>query len=157
MAQCTAKSKRTQVQCGAWGMANGKCYHHGGKTDNAGNKHAVKPGSIYSRHFTESERVDADALALGTVDDELRTCRIMLARCLAANTDAPELDAIVMREGAEKVMAGREEHYKRTDYTQRAHMLMGRIESMEKTRKELMDKADADHLQLARTIICPDE
>ena len=155
--QCTAKSKRTGEQCGAYGMANGKCYHHGGKTNNIGNTHAVKPGSIYSKHLTLSEQADSAALALGTVDEELRLCRIMLARCLAANTDEPELDAIVMREGAEKVMAGREEHYKRTDYTQRAHMLMGRIESMEKTRKELLSKSDEGNIVSARTIINPDE
>lgn len=70
MAQCRAKSKRTKEQCRAPAMANGLCYHHGGKSKKGVELPQTKHGR-YSKDLPtrmladyEAERTDPELLNL---------------------------------------------------------------------------------------------
>lgn len=136
--KCGAKT-RTGAACRGHAMPNGRCrMHGGGSPGQKNNRHAAKPGSPYSRFMTPEEQALHDELELGQVDHELRLTRIRLMRALQAETDTPELEEIVERDGAEKVTAKREERYKRRDYSGLIDRLTGRIESLERRRLELL-------------------
>jgi hypothetical protein len=124
-------------------MRNGRCRMHGGKStgpkDQTGNKNANKHG-IYAAHLTESERKDYLALELGQVDHELRLARIRLARALAAENEwggIPEIDEVTENEGGGVTIAIRSVKKKVRDYATLIDRLMARVESLERTRKQL--------------------
>lgn len=147
MARCGAKT-RSGRPCKGPAMENGRCRMHGGKATktHAGNQNAAKHG-IYSQHLTEEERAAWDEIELGRVDDELRLTRIRLARALAAENASggePELEEISEQDatvngvplgGDEKVVTRKS---RRRDYAGIIDRLTGRIESLERTRVELM-------------------
>jgi len=60
--RCNARSKRHGGPCGAPAMANGKCYHHGGKSAShpnqahAGNKHGMTHGAFVAALQTVEEK-----------------------------------------------------------------------------------------------------
>jgi len=60
--RCNARSKRHGGPCGAPAMANGKCYHHGGKNgshpnkSHPGNKHAQKHGAFHAALQSDEEK-----------------------------------------------------------------------------------------------------
>nr|BDD44567.1 hypothetical protein 4 [bacterium] len=60
--RCNARSKRHGGPCGAPAMANGKCYHHGGKNGthpnkaHPGNKHAKKHGAFIAALQSDEEK-----------------------------------------------------------------------------------------------------
>lgn len=70
MPQCTAKSKRSGVQCRNWGMPNGTCRIHGGKTPRGpglpqfvdGRYSKDLPSHLAARY--EQARTDPDLLSL---------------------------------------------------------------------------------------------
>jgi len=96
---------------------------HGGKAK-PGYTAPATPGSIYSKFLTEEERQAESAMAVGNLDDEIRLSRIRLMR--------------VLREE----MGGGDK-----DYDAIADKLLGRIQSLEKTRKEILGKdGDEDDL-----------
>jgi hypothetical protein len=80
-----------------------------------GNGNAVKHG-IYRAILTEEERAEYDRFELGGVDEELRLVRVRLARALKVERDNLQPDR---------------------DYTAIIERLLGRIESLEQTRKKL--------------------
>ena len=156
--QCTAKSKRTGNQCGANAMPNGMCYHHGGASTGApkGNQHAAKHG-IYSKTFTPAE-YDLAQAALGSVEQETVLARVQLSRALKA-----EANADTIPDGLELVEIVRTDNgrvqttSKKRDYYQIVNVLLGRIESLEKTRQEIITGMGSKIVESARTIICADE
>ena len=128
-------------------MPNGRCRMHGGTSPGAakGNRNSKRHG-IYSRFFSEEESDAIDSIKLGEVDAELKLCRVRLLRAMDAEQrakDQPELVETVVRKGAGDGPSG-EKRYRRTDYGHIIDRLMGRIESLERTRKELLKDVDDD-------------
>lgn len=153
MAYCGAKTRSGQP-CRNRAMSNGRCRMHGGKAaeTHAGNQHARKHG-IYSSILTDEERELWDAVELGKVDDELRLCRLRLMRTIRAETESgnlPELEEQIERssgseqkdaeDGGMAAIPPSEQRLKRRDYAGTVDRLMARIESLEKTRADLMKK-----------------
>jgi hypothetical protein len=140
--KCGSKT-RSGEPCKGIAMRNGRCRMHGGKStgpkDQKGNKNANKHG-IYAAHLTESERKDYLTLELGQVDHELRLARIRLARALAAENEwggIPEIDEVTENEGGGVTIAIRSVKKKVRDYATLIDRLMARVESLERTRKQL--------------------
>lgn len=124
-----------------------RCRNHGGKTP-TGTK-GNRTHGLYSVALSEEERELWDEMKLGTVDDEIRLCRIQLRR--AMNLDAQiqkapndvknlagvELVEIRRSTGAEK-KSTTDAVSKRPDVHGRMNWLIGRIAQLEKTRAELI-------------------
>lgn len=137
MALCGAKT-RSGEPCKRHAIpGSSRCKLHGGKSTGAPktNKYAAKPGSIYSQFLTDAENDMLASIELGRVDDELRLTRIRLMRALGRENEfgnTLELDS-------EKI-----EHEESTttskvrDYSGLIDRLTGRIESLERTRAELL-------------------
>lgn len=146
MATCGAKT-RSGHPCQAKAMPNGRCRMHGGNATKThkGNQNARKHG-IYSAYLTEEEREVWHTLELGAVDEELRLTRIRLRRALARESEygnTLELDSEkaepVEVEG--KVLEGVEKITRTSkvrDYSALIDKLTARIESLERTRAELL-------------------
>lgn len=121
MALCGAKT-RSGEPCKRHAVpGSSRCKLHGGAASkaNKANKHAAKPGSIYSQFLTAAENDMLASIELGRVDDELRLTRIRLMRALAQENergDTAELEARVEREGAGEYQAKTEEKFKVRDY-----------------------------------------
>lgn len=167
MALCGAKT-RSGEPCKRHAVPGSKrCKLHGGGASkaNKGNKHAVTPGSIYSRYYTEEEKLVADQIELGKVDEELRLTRIRLMRALAREAEhgnTLELDSEkrepVIIDGV--AVAGAEQVTTTTkvrDYSALIDKLTARIESLERTRVELLKAEKAgggkDEAELLQELI----
>ena len=138
-----------------------RCKLHGGGASrkNKGNQHAVKFG-IYGSVLTDEEKQDWRAIELGKVDDELRLNRIRLVRALKAEQaqeqdaleleskteEPPVIDGIPLSDGDPIVKKA----YKRRDFSQQIDRLMARIESLERTRAELMKANPEDESPVAK-------
>lgn len=143
MAHCGAKTRGGEPCKRHAVPGSARCKLHGGAASkaNKANKHAAKPGSIYSQFLTDAENDMLSRIELGRVDDELRLTRIRLMRALNQENergDSAELEARVEREGAGEYQAKTEEKYKVRDYSGLIDRLTGRIESLERTRAELL-------------------
>ncbi|WP_291470876.1 HGGxSTG domain-containing protein [Acidovorax sp.] len=146
MASCGAKT-RSGAPCKTPAMDNGRCRMHGGKAGetHSGNQHATKHG-IYGRVLTDEEKDLWDSVELGRVDDELKLCRLRLMRAIRAEQEAKDLPELDGRTEEPAVVGGvplddetiEKRSYKRRDYAGAIDRLMGRIESLERTRAELM-------------------
>lgn len=114
MALCGAKTRSDHL-CRSQAMPNGRCRMHGGSNKGApkGNKNAARPGSIYSQFLTEEEQADFNAAQLDQIDDELRLTKVLLGRVLLAAGEGHDL---------------------------LADRYLGRIESLTKTKEELISK-----------------
>ena len=88
---------------------------HGGSNKGApkGNKHAAKPGSIYSQFLTDEEQADFQAAEIDQIDDELRMTKVLLGRVLRATAEGHDL---------------------------LADRYLGRIESLTKTKEDIITK-----------------
>lgn len=128
--QCTAKSKRTKEQCNSHAMKDKtKCRMHGGKSIGASknNTYGIKAGNVYSKFLSDEDKQleqDSNNL-LGKLDHELSIARIQLARALKAQTLDP---------GSLK------------DFPKTIDLFLGRINSLEKTRKELLHDDSQDNV-----------
>lgn len=146
MATCGART-RSGHPCQAKAMPNGRCRMHGGNAakTHQGNQNARKHG-IYSTHLTDDEREIWHTLELGAVDEELRLTRIRLMRALArenefGNTLELESEKAEPIEVEGKVLEGVEKitrNSKVRDYNGVIDRLTARIESLERTRAELL-------------------
>lgn len=119
---------------------------HGGTADRThkGNGYGLRHG-IYTRFYSPAEVATLDTLKLGDVDAELKLCRIRLARAMDAEQrakDQPELVETVVRRGSADGGPTGEKRYRRNDYAAIIDRLLGRIESLEKTRLELIGASD---------------
>ena len=131
---CGAKT-RAGTPCRKGTMPNGRCRLHGGATPIT--NPTANPGNLYSQYLTLEEQKAYNALKLGDVNHELRLMRIRLARALAAETDQPELDSRVEREGGGVTVAKEDRTYKQRDYVGLIDKITARIESLERTRAAL--------------------
>jgi hypothetical protein len=120
---------------------------HGGNATKThqGNQNARTHG-IYSAHLTDEEREIWHTLELGAVDEELRLTRIRLMRALArenefGNTLELESEKVEPVEVEGKPLEGVEKitrNSKVRDYNSVIDRLTARIESLERTRAELL-------------------
>lgn len=137
MALCGAKT-RSGEPCKRHAVpGSSRCKLHGGAASkaNKANKHAAKPGSIYSQFLTEAENDMLAGIELGRVDDELRLTRIRLMRALARENEfgnTLELDSERLEDGEKTTTT------KVRDYSSMIDRLTARIESLERTRAELL-------------------
>ena len=143
MAHCGAKTRGGEPCKRHAVPGSARCKLHGGAASkaNKANKHAAKPGSIYSQFLTDEEADLLPSIELGSVDDELRLTRIRLMRALAQESergDTAELEARVEREGAGEYQAKTEEKFKVRDYAGLIDRLTARIESLEARRSYLL-------------------
>lgn len=152
MAICGAKTRSGQPCKRRPTKGKTRCKMHGGTNPGApkGNKNNRIHG-IYSVGLTDEEIPIFDQVELGTVDAELRMTKIRLRRALRAELTDTELELIERTESPS--MPGglpdydemvKQEVLKRRDYAPVIDRLMGRIESLEKTRRELMNSGGGD-------------
>lgn len=145
-------------------MKNGRCKRHGGKAGmaNKGNQHSVTHG-IYSQHMTDAEKskmAQIEQNELEQVDSELALTKIRLGRALEAEAKAkaraeeegeelelasevtkPLLFGGVALTGDDgSVMTIKEQRRERKDFAPIIDKLTARIESLERTRLELLQK-----------------
>lgn len=158
MARCGAKTRSGQP-CKSRAMSNGRCRMHGGKATEThkGNQYAKTHG-IYAKHLTDEERETWLGLELGAVDDEIRLMRIRLMRALEreseySNTlelDSEKVEPVEIEgktvDGAEKVTRTS----KVRDYSGLVDKITARIESLERTRAELMKHNPPEDPPVAR-------
>lgn len=140
MALCGAKT-RSGEPCKRHAVpGSSRCKLHGGGSvkANKGNKHAAKPGSIYSQFLTEAENDMLASIELGRVDDELRLTRVRLMRALSRENEFGN----TLETDSEKVdtgeLGGTTTTSKVRDYSGLIDRLTARIESLERTRAELL-------------------
>lgn len=140
MALCGAKT-RSGEPCKRHAVpGSSRCKLHGGGSAkaNKGNKHAAKPGSIYSQYLTEDENDMLSSIELGRVDDELRLTRVRLMRALSRENEFGnelEVDSEKVETGE---LGGITTTSKVRDYSGLIDRLTARIESLERTRAELL-------------------
>ena len=143
MAQCGASKRSNGEPCKRHAVpGSSRCKLHGGKSsgpkEQRGNKNAAKPGSIYSQFLTDEENDLLASIELGRVDDELRLTRIRLMRALSRENEFGN----TLEVDSEKLDTG--EHggvtttSKVRDYSSLIDRLTARIESLERTRAELI-------------------
>ena len=140
MALCGAKTRSGEPCTRHAVPGSSRCKLHGGAASkaNKANKHAAKPGSIYSQFLTEAENDMLAGIELGRVDDELRLTRIRLMRALARENEfgnTLELDSERLDTGEH---GGVTTTSKVRDYSSLIDRLTARIESLERTRAELL-------------------
>lgn len=161
---CGAKT-RSGSPCQSKAMANGRCRMHGGKSTGApkGNKNNLKAGGIYSQFLTDEERVISTEMELGSLDEELKLCKIRLMRALKAEAeqqaqvkefDKLELEAL---NEAPSLIGGlpdndeliQTKQFRRRDYGTIIDRLIARIESLETRRASLIQMSlDAERKKL---------
>lgn len=125
MNKCGAKN-RAGNPCGKYGLKNGRCMFHGGKsTGKPGNKNAKKENGVYSKFMSEEDQAIANLAGdrLGKLDSEIKTARVQLARAIKeqANGGTKDYDFIIDR-------------------------ALARIGNLEKTRKELLHDDSQDNV-----------
>ncbi|WP_434706909.1 hypothetical protein J3Q07_08335 [Pseudomonas sp. D4-18] len=140
MALCGAKT-RSGEPCKRHAVpGSSRCKLHGGGASkaNKANKHAAKPGSIYSQFLTDDENAILSTIELGRVDDELRLTRVRLMRALSRENELGntlEVDSEKLETGE---YGGTTTTSKVRDYSGLIDRLTARIESLERTRAELL-------------------
>lgn len=95
---CGAKT-RAGSPCQKFGMVNGRCKLHGGKTPkgvNKGNKHAVRHG-LYAKGLKSEELEIWHDISVGSLDDEIRLAKILLRRGFAAKAIPHDILAMYLR------------------------------------------------------------
>lgn len=140
MALCGAKT-RSGEPCKRHAVpGSSRCKLHGGAASkaNKANKHAAKPGSIYSQFLTDAENDMLAGIELGRVDDELRLTRIRLMRALARENEFGNTLELDSEKTDTAEIGGTTTTMKVRDYSSLIDRLTGRIESLERTRAELL-------------------
>ena len=150
---CGAKT-RSGSPCQSKAMANGRCRMHGGKSTGApkGNKNNLKAGGIYSQFLTDEERAISAEMELGSLDEELKLCKIRLMRALKAEAEQQaqveefsklELEALNESPSLIGGLPDNDEiiqtkQFRRRDYGTIIDRLIARIESLETRRASLV-------------------
>jgi hypothetical protein len=131
-----------------------RCRLHGGKTpvkQNAGSSNGNYKHSLYANALTEAEAAAWDTVPIGNVDDDIRMCRIWLARAMELDsaigkdpsnlTNKAGLVLSEIRQTTDGENKSTDVITKRPDTIARINMLLGRIAQLEKTRSELLAAA----------------
>lgn len=155
-ARCGAQT-RAGSPCQAPAVKGGKrCRRHGGESPGAqvGNQWTKKHG-IYGTYLTADEIASVDVIRAqtGKLDAEIELLRVRIRRALKAEAcaesnehDGLELQKFVDKQATE-FTAGPERIYERVDYNGHIERLTRRLESLERTRAELLEaqaKRDAE-------------
>lgn len=135
--ECGAKTRSGEPCKNSPLIGKKRCKLHGGKSTGSPSSatNAIKHG-IYAKKLSPAERIKVDELQSGSVDDELTLCRILLGRALQKEKKHGaelELVKVTVTPAAE-----RQVQFKRRDYEGIVDRLVGRIESLEKTRARLL-------------------
>jgi hypothetical protein len=154
--RCGAKT-RAGGECQAPTVTgNSRCRRHGGASTGAksaeGKSRVVKAATrhgIYAAAYSDDEIALLPAIreGIGKLDDELAMIRMQFRRASIAQRSAFELDPdgleVVKRHDREasEFGPGDETIRERVNYSQILDRLAGRIESLERTRSDLIDKA----------------
>lgn len=146
MALCGASKRGNGEPCKRHAVPGSlRCKLHGGKSsgpkvpgDQTGNRKAAKPGSIYSKFLTDEENDALAGIELGRVDDELRLTRIRLMRALSRENEFGNELEIDSEKHEAGVISGTTTTSKVRDYSGLIDRLTARIESLERTRAELL-------------------
>lgn len=150
--KCGAKT-RSGLPCQSYAVLGGnRCRMHGGKGSGAkkGNLNAFSLG-LYSDAILPEEQDIAPQIELGTVDKELRIARLRLRRVLQAELTEEEFK-LVSRVEQPAILGGipvyeeliKTETFQNKDFGPIVDRLMSRIESLERTRVDLIKHAAAD-------------
>lgn len=135
-------------------MKNGRCRLHGGKSTGPKDKKkqpkTFKTHGIYDLAMTEEERAFAASMVLGNVDEELKITRLRLRRALIAQdkwANAPLDEAgMPLIEVVKESSSERGDSIKKIqrvpNFDAIIHGLIAHINSLEKTRKELLKESD---------------
>lgn len=131
-----------------------RCKLHGGKSTGApkGNKNNLKAGGIYSQFLTDEERAISAEMELGSLDEELKLCKIRLMRALKAEAEQQaqveefnklELEALNESPSLIGGLPDNDEiiqtkQFRRRDYGTIIDRLIARIESLETRRASLI-------------------
>lgn len=131
-----------------------RCKLHGGKSTGApkGNKNNLKAGGIYSQFLTDEEQIITAKMELGSLDEELKLCKIRLMRALKAEAeqqaqveefDKLELEALNESPSLIGGLPDNDEliqtkQFRRRDYGTIIDRLIARIESLETRRASLI-------------------
>lgn len=164
MAFCGAKT-RSGDPCKRHAIPGGnRCKLHGGGASKANKKntHAAKPGSIYSKFLTDEENDVLNVIQLGQVDEELRLMRIRLRRALdrenefgntleldSEKTEPIEVDGVALVVDGVPIQKITRTTKVR-DYSATIDRVTGRIESLERTRAELIKANPPEELPVSR-------
>lgn len=174
---CGAKT-RAGHPCKDIAMKNGRCKRHGGKATGpktANTKAATVAATkhnIYSQFLSPEDRAIYDAVDMGNIDAELKLVRMRLARCVKARraweeslktdanplgSDGAESHILVEQVDDESLFEGSpvsttKKTFRLPDFDKIEHSLLARIESLERTRKDLL-KGDGEQEDGADVII----
>ena len=136
-------------------MPNGRCRMHGGKSPGAkkGNQYGRKHG-IYSDVLSPEDQALYDDIQVGSLDDEIKLCRIQLRRAIIAQEQAKlleaqdglELDSFTQSAGMgpKGPVKLAEKKWVRKDYSEVISRLSGRIGKLE-TQRSLLTGGIPDH------------
>lgn len=120
-----------------------RCRLHGGASISNQN---AKTHGIYASTLTETERNQWNDVQIGSIDEELKLCRLRLVRALKAENEngaKPELDEVTVKTSKSGGTPGGEKKFRRRDYVGIIDKIMARIESLEKTRLHLLNEGAA--------------
>jgi hypothetical protein len=167
-AKCGAMTRK-KTSCADIAMANGRCKRHGGKATGPRNPNtgpatkAATTFGIYRQFLSDDDKVVYDAAAhqIGSVDTELHLMRLRLARTVKARMEwEASLAAPVRSDGeshlvlveevddtivfAETSTPTTKKVRRLPDFDKIEQACLARIESLEKTRRELMKPIEGD-------------
>lgn len=150
MALCNAKTRGGGTCQKHALIGSNRCKLHGGKSTGAPAKNQnARTHGIYSSYLSDEEKDVWDQVKLGEVDDELRLTRIRLMRALKAENERGntlEIDSEKVETGEN---GGTVTTTKVRDYSSLIDRLTGRIESLERTRAELLKNNPPSDLPVA--------
>ncbi len=150
---CGAKNKSGKPCARLPAAGKLRCHWHGGAAGSGapvGSQNALKHG-IYSRHMTVDEQNSLNDIELGSVDHELRLARIRLARALAAEQAAngtPEIEEVIENDGGGKQIPSETRKRRVRDYNGVIDRLMGRIQTLELARKNLLGNSTSGGINI---------
>lgn len=146
--KCGAKT-RAGGRCQQPGMPkNGRCRYHGGLSTgpSKGSQNALTHG-IYAREWTDEEIDVSKTVQLASVDDEIRLVTIRIRRILAAEAAAagkPELEEVTKHDLIGTEGSRKDTKSRVRDYSALLDRFTGRLESLKKTRAELLKTEDPE-------------
>lgn len=145
--RCGAKTRSGNPCLAPVVKGKNRCRRHGGNSVGAPGHANAKKHGIYGTHLTPAEIAALDDIRpqIGSLDAEIELMRVRIRRALDAEASAAgnengglELQKFVDKQATE-FAAGPERVYERVDYNAHIERLTRRLESLERTRAELLE------------------
>ena len=165
---CGAKKRQGEGFCKQRPLinGNGRCKFHGGRArQNKRNNNAVTHG-IYADGYSDEEKKILPTLSIDSVDDEIRLCKIKVRRAMIARkvidaapnstdvgfevSEVKTLQNVTHKGSNEAGQNRREVTRKRPDYDAVIDRFLGRLNTLLRTRSELLGVAAKDPTDVAR-------